>query len=56
MWSPRDGTIVDLALHLLVDPAIRWDVEVFVGVSPTESPPSLQDGYRTGAVSSLSGR
>ncbi|MFD1535317.1 hypothetical protein [Pseudonocardia aurantiaca] len=34
MWSPRDGAIVDLALHLLVDPARRWDVEVFVGVAP----------------------
>jgi hypothetical protein len=34
MWSPRDGAIVDLALHLLVDPAMRWDVEVFVGVAP----------------------
>jgi hypothetical protein len=34
-WSPRDGAIVDLALHMLVDPATRWEVDVFVGVAPS---------------------
>lgn len=35
-WSPRDGAIVDLALHVVVDPALRWEVDVFVGVAPTD--------------------
>lgn len=34
MWSPRDGAIVDLALHQEIDPALRWDVDVFVQVGP----------------------
>jgi hypothetical protein len=36
MWNPRDGAIVDLALHLLVDSNLRWDVDVFVDVCPAK--------------------
>lgn len=38
MWSPRDGAIVELALHVSIDPTLRWDVEVFVGVAPAPAP------------------
>jgi hypothetical protein len=34
-WNPRDGTIVDLALHLQVDSGMRWDVDIFIRVTPT---------------------
>lgn len=33
--DPHDGAIVDLALHLEVDPAMRWDVNVFIRVAST---------------------
>lgn len=29
-WHPRDGAIVDLALHCVVDEDLQWDVETFV--------------------------
>jgi hypothetical protein len=35
IWIPRDGAIVDLALHLEIDPALRWEVDVFAQVAPT---------------------
>lgn len=34
-WNPRDSAIVDLALHLQVDPAMRWDVDILIRVTPT---------------------
>ena len=34
-WNDRAGAIVDLALHLQVDPAMRWDVDIFIRVAPT---------------------
>lgn len=31
-WHPRDGAIVELALHSTVDAAVGWDVEIRVAV------------------------
>lgn len=33
-WHPRDGAILDLALHCAVDPKLEWDVEIFIEASP----------------------
>lgn len=38
MRNPRDGLIVDLSLHLTVHPGRRWDVDIFVALSPIEAP------------------
>lgn len=37
MWHPHDGAIVELVLHLHMDPGLRWDVDIFIDVSPTEA-------------------
>jgi len=33
-WHPQDGRITDLAFHLTVDPALRYDVDLRLNASP----------------------
>jgi len=35
-WIPHDGAIVALALLVLVDRGLRWEVDIFVDESPRE--------------------
>ncbi|WP_214406993.1 hypothetical protein [Pseudonocardia lacus] len=33
-WNPRDGAIVELAMHSTTDPLLGWDVEICIAVGP----------------------
>ena len=36
-WHPRDGRIVDLGLHLKIDPSLGHDVVVAIAAEPASS-------------------